>query len=194
MLNIQNFKLVEPTAMQLRQYKNTKGKVPYFLQSEDGQDWYECQKLFAHDTVKIMYGSDGIIRSVVDAPVPERGNIYAVSMLFPLNMSVAEVDQENYPDGCDINGTWKFDGERVYQDVSLFNAEILRRNVADRNTLCHWAVMMLSTIQSSAAVGNPRDEDAENLLALQQYLDALRGVDLTQINPDWPVKPGCLAE
>ncbi|MEA7543924.1 hypothetical protein ONO12_28515, partial [Salmonella enterica subsp. enterica serovar Montevideo] len=33
----------------------------YFLESEDGQDWYECQSLFSDDTAKIMYDPEGVI-------------------------------------------------------------------------------------------------------------------------------------
>ncbi|HEL8021298.1 TPA: tail fiber assembly protein, partial [Escherichia coli] len=67
------------------------------LISEDGHDWYECQKLFSEETYKIAYDSDNIIRSI-------SGD---VSSLFPVNLSVAEV--ETLPEGCDISGRWKYD-------------------------------------------------------------------------------------
>ncbi|ENB2779350.1 tail assembly chaperone, partial [Escherichia coli] len=56
---------------------------------------------FAEDTYKVAYDSYGIVRSI-------SGD---VSALFPLNMSVAEV--ESLPDGADIDGNWVFDGESV---------------------------------------------------------------------------------
>lgn len=77
-----------------------------YLISEDGQDWYECQKLFADNTYKIMYDSDNIIRSVTTD----------VSTLFPLNMSVAEV--ETVPEGCDITGRWKYDNGEVVDTMT----------------------------------------------------------------------------
>lgn len=77
-----------------------------YLISEDGQDWYECQKLFADNTYKIMYDSDNIIRSVTTD----------VSSLFPLNMSVAEV--ETLPEGCDITGRWKYDNGEVVDTMT----------------------------------------------------------------------------
>ncbi|HAX5206074.1 TPA: DUF4376 domain-containing protein [Escherichia coli] len=77
-----------------------------YLISEGGQDWYECQKLFADNTYKIMYDSDNIIRSVTTD----------VSTLFPLNMSVAEV--ETLPEGCDISGRWQYDNGGVVDTMT----------------------------------------------------------------------------
>lgn len=89
------------------------GTVPIFLQSEDGRDWFECHELFSDETVKIMYDSKGIICSVVDERVPERGNIYAVSMFYPENMSVAEVALCDYPEGVNIDGPWMYSEGKI---------------------------------------------------------------------------------
>ncbi|HAY0218996.1 TPA: DUF4376 domain-containing protein [Escherichia coli] len=89
-----------------------------YLISEDGHDWYECQKLFSEETYKIAYDSDNIIRSI-------SGD---VSSLFPVNLSVAEV--ETLPEGCDISGRWKYDNGGIVdtrtpeEAVSLKTAEI----------------------------------------------------------------------
>lgn len=189
MQHIKNFKTVEPTVERLKLYKTEGYPIPHFLQSEDGQDWYECQASFADDTVKVMYDSSGIIRSVVAAPVPLRGNTYAVSMLFPLDMSVVEIALADYPAKCTIDGTWKFDGTSVYQDSDIIAANTLRKNQATNSALVMKTVIPIITIQASAANNNPRDGDSESLLALQQYLDELRDVDLTLTDPDWPVFP-----
>lgn len=110
MQNIKNFKPATP-APELVAYMPNLASSPQ-LESEDGQDWYACQSRFADDTIKIMYDAGGVIRSVVDMPVPERGNVYAVSMLYPIGCSVAEIAQENWPDGV-VSGKWIFDGEAV---------------------------------------------------------------------------------
>ncbi len=89
-----------------------------YLISEDGQDWYDCQKQFAEDTCKIGYDNDGIVRTISTD----------VSTLFPLNLSVAEV--ETLPEGCDISGRWKYDNGEIVdtrtleEAVSLKTAEI----------------------------------------------------------------------
>lgn len=187
---IQNFQKTTPTQKLLKAYSSPSGEVPIFLKSEDGQDWYACQSLFADDTVKIAYDSDGVIRAVVDKPIPERGNIYAVSMLFPDGLSVAELAVADYPVDCSIDGTWKFDGEKVFQDTSVIDEKTLRSNTGERNRLARQAAVAIATIQASAAVGKPRAGESDNLLQLQQYLDALRDVDLNA--PVWPPEPDIL--
>lgn len=109
MQNIKNFKSVAPTQEQIEAYTQKYGQIPLFLKSEDGQDWYECQSLFAEDTVKIMYDENGTIWGVVSEPVPQRGNIYAVSLFFPENLSVAEISKDDFPAECCNDKTWKFD-------------------------------------------------------------------------------------
>lgn len=189
MQNIKNFKSVVATTSQLKAFRHESGDVPLFLQSESGLDWYECQALFADDTIKIMYDSEGIIRSLVDAPVPQRGNILAVSMFYPLGMSVVEISQADYPAGCAIDGSWKYDGSSVYQDTDIINSRRYKANLHQRNKQAASAATAIAVINASATVGNSRDGDADNLTLAQQYLDALRDVDLTQSAPAWPSVP-----
>ncbi|PSY65669.1 DUF4376 domain-containing protein [Escherichia sp. 20412-1] len=95
------------------------GAGALFLRDEDGQDWYECQKLFAEDTYKIAYDSDNIVRSITTD----------VSTLFPLNLSVAET--ETLPEGCDISGRWKYDNGEVVDTLTVEEAAI--RKTAEIN-------------------------------------------------------------
>ncbi|EDJ9870710.1 phage tail protein [Salmonella enterica] len=74
-----------------------------FLFSEDGQEWYECQKQFAPDTIKIAYDADGIIRSLSRD----------VSALWPDGLSVAEVPDTTANRQADTSGRWGFDGTTV---------------------------------------------------------------------------------
>lgn len=190
MQNFKNFRKVEPTEKQLKLYRSDDGSTPVFLMSDDGLDWYESHKLFADDTVKIMYDSEGVIRSLVDAPVSQRGNIYAVSMFYPLGMSVAEIAVEDYPEGCCIDGSWKFDGTIIYQDMNVINGNYLRINTSRRNVLATKAATAIVMMNASSAIGNPRADDVGNIVLAQQYLDALRDVDLNASSPEWPEKPG----
>lgn len=136
MQNIKNFKLAAP-AQELVKFKPDYAAMPQ-LESEDGRDWYAWQSSFADDTIKIMYDANGVIRSVVDKPVLQRGNIYAVSMFFPENMSVAEISQADWPDNFELNDGWAFDGVEVFRQpqtkpASIPNPEIeaLRLEVAE---------------------------------------------------------------
>ncbi|MBJ4721492.1 tail fiber assembly protein, partial [Salmonella enterica subsp. enterica serovar Anatum] len=112
--DIKNFRLIDaPVNRGKTQAEINIGA--YFLESEDGQDWYECQSLFSDDTAKIMYDPEGVIWGVVNKPVPQRGNTYAVSMLWPVNMSVAEIDAADCPDDCRGDGTWLYQDGKVVQ-------------------------------------------------------------------------------
>ncbi|EPI1316875.1 tail fiber assembly protein, partial [Salmonella enterica] len=112
--NIKNFRLIDaPVNRDKTQAEINIGA--YFLESDDGQDWYECQSLFSDDTAKIMYDHEGVIWGVVNKPVPQRGNTYSVSMLWPVNMSVAEIDAADCPDDCRGDGTWLYQDGKVVQ-------------------------------------------------------------------------------
>lgn len=95
MNNFKNFTLYTPE----------KPDVPgaMYLKSAEGHDWYECQSLFAQDTLKLVYNSDGVITSISRD----------VSMLFPANQSVEEVEYTESNRRADISGRWGFDGERI---------------------------------------------------------------------------------
>ncbi|MEB8638661.1 tail fiber assembly protein [Cronobacter muytjensii] len=192
MQNLKNFKIYEPSAKQRAADLKAGGKVYAYLISDDGSDWYESQSNFSPDTIKLMYDNDGIIHSVVAEPVPERGNILSVSMFFPLNMSVAEIDGL-LPDGFELDShTWLFDGEKIYQDTARvadnnrqLNANLLKGRLNN-------AAIAAFAINSSGAVNNARDDDAANLNSVYLYADLLRSVDLDE--PVWPEIPAFIEQ
>ncbi|MNB60025.1 Caudovirales tail fiber assembly protein [compost metagenome] len=192
MQNIQNFKVVTPSKKLLKAYKSESGEVPLFLKSESGLDWYECQSLFADDTVKIQYDSEGIIRAVVDKPIPARGNVYAVSMLFPADASVAEVAIEDYPVDCSIDGTWKFEDGRVVRAADVVDTNTARLNTGKRDALARKATSAVAMLQASAAIGRAREGDPDALMSLFVYLDQLRDIDPSQSVQVWPPVPAIL--
>ncbi|ECQ9653137.1 DUF4376 domain-containing protein [Salmonella enterica] len=74
-----------------------------YLKSEDGHDWYDCQKLYSPDTLKFSYDPDGVITCITrDA-----------SGLWPVGLSVAEVPDTTENRRADISGRWGFDGEKI---------------------------------------------------------------------------------
>lgn len=70
--------------------------------------------------------------------------------------------------------------------------QIVASNTLTRQKLVNIALANIGIIQCSAAVANPRDGDADNLLALQQYIDELRNVDLTRSPLQLPATPVAL--
>lgn len=187
--NIKNFKLVNGSIKLLTAFGNDRYLL--FLESEDGIDWYESQKLFSDDTVKIQYDSDGIIRSVVDKPVPQRGNVYAISMLWPINSSVAEISVEDYPTGVILDGTWRFDEETqsVYQDADIASALTLAKNTQQFNRLLRACTDAAFPLQSALALGIITPEQQAMLTDLQNYAVTLADTDLTATPVIWPAPP-----
>ncbi|EFU5484528.1 phage tail protein, partial [Salmonella enterica subsp. enterica serovar Muenchen] len=73
------------------------------LKSEDGHDWYECQKLFSPDTIKVEYDNNGVITCISRD----------VSGFWPVGKSVAEVPDTEENRRADISGRWGFDGTDI---------------------------------------------------------------------------------
>ncbi|EDW0089128.1 tail fiber assembly protein [Salmonella enterica subsp. enterica serovar Norwich] len=189
--NIKNFRLIdEPVSRGKTQAEINIGA--YFLESEDGQDWYECQSLFSDDTAKIMYDPEGVIWGVVNQPVPQRGNTYAVSMLWPVNMSVAEIDAAACPDDCRGDGSWLYrDGKVLPIPVDYqAKAETTRQKLLDaaNSAIADW--------RTELALGEISDDDKASLTKWMAYIRALKTLDLTGISDEatftairWPSLP-----
>ncbi|HGK4756314.1 TPA: tail fiber assembly protein [Enterobacter cloacae] len=187
MQNIKNFKVVKPTHKQLELYTAMDGTVPIFLQSEDGRDWFECHELFSDETVKIMYDSNGIICSVVDERVPERGNIYAVSMFYPENMSVAEVALSDYPEGVNIDGSWMYSDGKIVQ----VPVDVVSEAEKEKAQRLSEAEVAIAPLQRAVKYGIATDEEKKSLEKWEVYTVMLSRVNASQA-PDvlWPEKPG----
>ncbi|WQO08549.1 tail fiber assembly protein (plasmid) [Citrobacter freundii] len=84
-----------------------------FLRAEDGTDWYEAQKKFSADTMKLVIDDEGIIRSFSRD----------ITTLWPVDKSVAEVEYTTSFDDVWIDGGWQYrDGKvspRVYTQAEL---------------------------------------------------------------------------
>ncbi|MHD0426029.1 tail fiber assembly protein [Salmonella enterica] len=189
--DIKNFRLIDaPVNRGKTQSEINIGA--YFLESEDGQDWYECQSLFSDDTAKIMYDPEGVIWSVVNQPVPQRGNTYAVSMLWPVNMSVAEIDAADCPDDCRGDGSWLYrDGQVLPVPVDYqAKAETTRQKLLDaaNSAIADW--------RTELALGEISDDDKASLTKWMAYIRELKSLVLTGISDEatfekikWPELP-----
>ncbi|EAZ2565719.1 tail fiber assembly protein [Salmonella enterica subsp. enterica] len=189
--NIKNFRLIDaPVNRDKTQAEINIGA--YFLESDDGQDWYECQSLFSDDTAKIMYDPEGVIWGVVNQPVPQRGNTYAVSMLWPVNMSVAEIDAADCPDDCRGDGSWLYrDGKVLPVPVDYqAKAETTRQKLLDaaNSAIADW--------RTELALGEISDDDKASLTKWMAYIRELKSLDLTGVSDEatftairWPALP-----
>ncbi|ECF0952283.1 tail fiber assembly protein [Salmonella enterica subsp. enterica serovar Reading] len=183
--DIKNFRLIDdPVSRGKTQAEINIGA--YFLESEDGQDWYECQSLFSDDTAKIMYDPEGVIWGVVNQPVPQRGNTYAVSMLWPVNMSVAEIDAADCPDDCRGDGTWLYQDGKVVQRG--YSPEELRKKAeAEKIRRLSEAESAIAPLARAVKLKIATDEELKRLEAWELYSVMVNRVDTSA--PDWPEKP-----
>ncbi|EAN9674090.1 tail assembly chaperone [Salmonella enterica] len=156
-----------------------------FLQDENGNDWYECQKLFSENTVKVVYDSNNIIVSISND----------VSTLWPVGASVAET--ESLPDGVDINGNWIFDGQNVVERTQSAD-ELKALAESRRDSLLNSARQQLVISQTKLLLGRSLTENEQaSLDAWLDYVDALNALDFTSIANKadveaiiWPDIPG----
>ncbi|EIK2672732.1 tail fiber assembly protein [Salmonella enterica] len=189
--NIKNFRLIDdPVSRGKTQAEINIGA--YFLESEDGQDWYECQSLFSDDTAKIMYDPEGVIWGVVNHPVPQRGNTYAVSMLWPVNMSVAEIDAADCPDDCRGDGSW------LYRDGKVLPVPVDYQAKAEttRQKLLDGANSIIADWRTELALGEISDDDKASLTKWMAYIRELKTLDLAGVSDEttftairWPSLP-----
>ncbi|EMH7658210.1 tail fiber assembly protein [Salmonella enterica] len=189
--DIKNFRLIDaPVNRSKTQAEINIGA--YFLESEDGQDWYECQSLFSDDTAKIMYDPEGVIWGVVNQPVPQRGNTYAVSMLWPVNMSVAEIDAADCPDDCRGDGSW------LYRDGKVLPVPVDYQAKAEttRQKLLNDADNAIKDWRTELTLGIISDENKAALILWMNYINVLKSLDLTGVSDEatftairWPALP-----
>lgn len=189
--NIKNFRLIDaPVNRDKTQAEINIGA--YFLESDDGQDWYECQSLFSDDTAKIMYDHEGVIWGVVNKPVPQRGNTYSVSMLWPVNMSVAEIDAADCPDDCRGDGSW------LYRDGKVLPVPVDYQAKAEttRQKLLNDADNAIKDWRTELTLGIISDENKAALILWMNYINALKSLELTDVSDEatftairWPLLP-----
>ncbi|EAT7030181.1 tail fiber assembly protein [Salmonella enterica] len=189
--DIKNFRLIDaPVNRDKTQSEINIGA--YFLESDDGQDWYECQSLFSDDTAKIMYDHEGVIWGVVNKPVPQRGNTYAVSMLWPVNMSVAEIDAADCPDDCRGDGSW------LYRDGKVLPVPVDYQAKAEttRQKLLNDADNAIKDWRTELTLGIISDENKAALILWMNYINVLKLLDLTDVSDEatftairWPALP-----
>ncbi|WP_127960152.1 DUF4376 domain-containing protein [Serratia microhaemolytica] len=80
-----------------------------YLQDENGIDWYQAQEKFSPETLKICVGDQ---QKIVACH-------HDVSTLWPINMSVFEVEADKVPQGLAIDGNWGWDGEKIVSLITL---------------------------------------------------------------------------
>ncbi|HBK4813253.1 TPA: tail fiber assembly protein [Enterobacter asburiae] len=164
-----NEKLLEDASI----IKKSTGMDIIFLRTEQGDDWYEMQSSFSPDTIKIVYGDDGIITSYS----------LDVSLLNPIDSFVAEILKADFPEGVDILGGWKFDGIKVTQ----INPDPLDEINSKKKRLLTEATTVIAPLQDAVDLSIATTQEIENLREWKEYRVLLNRIDPSK--PVWPPKP-----
>lgn len=170
-----NFTLYEPNSVAFE----LRGLNVQFLKSESGEDWYQCQKLFGKDTIKIAFDERGIICSYSED----------VSALWPINLSVGEVPNNIMARQLDISGRWVFDGKKIAKRIYTpeEHQELAR---AEQRTRIASAANMIAPLQDAVDLNMANTAEITRLESWKKYRVMLNRLDITAA-PDinWPSAP-----
>ncbi|EBT2271695.1 tail fiber assembly protein, partial [Salmonella enterica] len=129
---------------------------------------------------------------VINKPVPQRGNTYAVSMLWPVNMSVAEIDAADCPDDCRGDGSW------LYRDGKVLPVPVDYQAKAEttRQKLLNDADNAIKDWRTELTLGIISDENKAALILWMNYINILKSLDLAGVSDEatftairWPALP-----
>ncbi|MGQ6476459.1 tail fiber assembly protein [Serratia sp. IR-2025] len=172
MKNLKNLKQYTPDEPAL-------GTTVSYLRDEDGNDWYEHQKDFTPDAVKVAYDADGIIWAVARD----------VSMLWPINLSVVEVSDKSVPRGLSDTGEWVFNGKEIIPRTYT-KEEYKEQAQAQKELLLGEANKKTQAWQTQLMLGIITDADKASLISWMEYVQKVQAVDVSSApNITWPDQP-----
>ncbi|EEQ0796762.1 tail fiber assembly protein [Escherichia coli] len=176
MMDMKNF-VVSEAATDEEKFLAEHGAI--ILRDEEGREWYTSQQLFKDDTFKIMYDSEGVVKSITTD----------VSTLFPVSCSVAEVN--NIPEGIDIYGGWIYSNGRI-SAREYTESELIARAEQEKQSKISQANEYMYSKQwpGKAAIGRLRGDELTQYNLWLDYFDALNAVDVRQASVIiWPEQP-----
>lgn len=146
------------------------GTVSY-SRNADG-DWYEQQKNFAEDTLKILYDDDGRISAFTRdvSSLPDPAGFYVVE----INAETIDTDKQRF-----------IGGELVEYQKS--KEELKTEADAKKQALIAEATRMIAPLQDAVDLGIATDAEAGAHNAWRTYRVQLMRVDTE--NPQWPEIP-----
>ncbi|EDX2438957.1 tail fiber assembly protein [Salmonella enterica subsp. enterica serovar Koenigstuhl] len=150
-----------------------------WLFDEDGKNWYEEQKKFSADSLKIAYDKNNIIVDINKD----------VSAINPEGCSVVELPDITANRRADVSGRWMFNGEQVSKRI--YSPEELRQQAeAKKVKLLEEAEIVITPLARAVKRGIATDEEQKRLDAWELYSVLVSRVDTS--DPDWPEKPASL--
>ncbi|MWS98468.1 tail fiber assembly protein [Escherichia coli] len=174
MMHLKNIKAGNPK--NIEQYELTKRFNIVWLWSDDGKNWYEEQKNFQDDTLKMAYDENGIIRCI------EKD----VSMLNPNGLSVVELPNITANRRADISGNWMFKDDTVIKRIYT-DAERQQQAEVRKSTLLAEAEALIQPLERAVRLNMATDEERSRLEEWERYSVLVSRVD--PANPEWPEMP-----
>ncbi|EPN3848984.1 tail fiber assembly protein [Escherichia coli] len=177
MLHLKNITSGNPKTAE--QYELTKRYGVEWLYTESGENWYEIQKNFSPDTLKVEYLDTGKVTWVgKDA-----------ASINPRNRSVIEITDNTANRQIDASGYWFYRDDKFIFDYSKKAEDERVKRLKDVSRLtAEWEKDLL--------LGLISDEDREKLKAYRIYAKSLQALDFSTITDktsyraiEWPVPP-----
>ncbi|EES4555982.1 tail fiber assembly protein [Escherichia coli] len=177
MLHLKNITAGNPKTAE--QYQMTKRHSIVWLFSEDSKNWYEEQKNFASDTIKVAYN--------------ERGRVVWVGKdvtgIEPTNVSIIELPDITTNRRITAPGYWFYRNDEFVFDYKLKAED-------ERDALLKQVSIITSEWEKDLLLGLISDEDREKLKAYRIYAKSLQAMDFSAItdkttynNISWPEQP-----
>ncbi|EJA8462633.1 tail fiber assembly protein [Escherichia coli] len=174
MMHLKNITAGNPKTPE--QYQLTKKAGVIWLWSEDGKNWYEEQKNFHTDTIKMAYNSNNII-TVISKDV---------STINPNGLSVVEVPDITANRRADNNGNWMFlDGKVVKREYT--EQELQQQAELQKAALLSEAESVIQPLERAVRLNMATNEERARLESWERYSVLVSRVDTA--NPEWPQKP-----
>jgi hypothetical protein len=153
-----------------------------FICTSDDQDWYELQKNFALDTLKVVLAENGVITQAS----------CDVSALWPINACVVEIPTDQIPEAFTLplsGDGWQYSGQRIVprvytQEENQAMAEFRKKALMAK---CE---VILAPLERADRLGISTAEEKAKLEPWGTYSVLLSRVD-TSLAPDiaWPIEP-----
>lgn len=176
MMHLKNIKIGNPKTKE--QYQLTKQFNIKWLYSDDGKNWYEEQKNFQDDTIKIAYTSDGIIVAIDKD----------VSTINPEGLSVVEVADITANRRADISGKWMFkDGVVVKQTYT--EEEQRQQAENEKQSLLQLVRDKTQLWDSQLRLGIISDENKQKLTEWMLYAQKVESTDTSSLPVTFPEQP-----
>ncbi|MEB6752930.1 tail fiber assembly protein [Escherichia coli] len=177
MLHLKNITAGNPKTAE--QYQMTKRHSIVWLFSEDGKNWYEEQKNFSGNTIKVAYNEKGRVVWVGKD----------VTGIEPTNVSIIELPDITANRRITAPGYWFYRNDEFVFDYKLKAED-------ERDALLKQVSIMTSDWEKDLLLGLISDEDREKLKAYRIYAKSLQAMDFSPITDktsynaiEWPVSP-----